>query len=214
MGIMDKLKSATQAMTGGAAKVSIEYPLQAVFPGESMTVKVTLVSSGGEVKSQGVFVDLLAEEKVSGSENVTCMRCKNRFSAPVSETKKTFEQSFPIASAFVLAPGETKVIEANLQVPGGAQPSYSGPLGHHEWRIRGRLQAFERAIAPIDYCKTEAQIALDLAARLEGARAAAYDPVATRQAMAQTHGLREFTTEVHLPPAPPRVESDMELVEL
>src|SRR2546427_6329423 len=70
MGVFDKLKTAAQTMTGGAAKVSIEYPSQAVYPGEGMNVRVTVMSSGGEVKSKGVFVDLLAEEKVSGSRDI------------------------------------------------------------------------------------------------------------------------------------------------
>lgn len=143
MGVLDKLKSATQVMTGGAAKVSIEYPQQAVFPGESMTVRVTVISNAGkEVKSQGVFVDLLATESVSGSENARCPRCGNSFSTPVREAKKTFEQSFPIASAMVLAPGQSQTFEAQLQIPGGAQPSYSGPQTHHDWKIRGRMQSF------------------------------------------------------------------------
>lgn len=143
MGVFDKLKSVGQSMTGGAAKVSIEYPLQAVFPGEPMQVRVTVVSNaGGEVKSQGVFVDLVAEEHITGSESARCPKCGNNFNTPVREAKKTFEQSFPIASALVLAPGQSQTFEAQLQVPGGAQPSYQGPHVHHDWKIRGRIQTF------------------------------------------------------------------------
>jgi len=142
MGVFDKLKSATQAMTGGAAKVSIAYPLQAVFPGEGMNVRITVVSSGGEVKSQGVFVDLLAQERVTASENATCPRCQNKFTTPVREAKKTFEQSFPVASSFVLSPGESRTFDVLLPVPSGAQPTYAGPQTHHEWKIRGRVQSF------------------------------------------------------------------------
>jgi len=142
MGVFDKLKSATQAMTGGAAKVSIAYPLQAVFPGEGMNVRITVVSSGGEVKSQGVFVDLLAQERVTASENATCPRCQNKFTMPVREAKKTFEQSLPVAPAFVLSPGESRTFDVVLPVPSGAQPTYAGPQTHHEWKIRGRVQSF------------------------------------------------------------------------
>lgn len=142
MGVFDKLKAATQAMTGGAAKVSIAYPLQAVFPGEPMAIQITVMSSGGEVKSQGVFVDLVAQEHVTASENATCPRCQNKFSTPVREAKKTFEQSFPVAPAFVLSPGETRAFPVMLPVPSGAQPTYAGPQTHHEWKIRGRMQSF------------------------------------------------------------------------
>src|SRR3989337_2551276 len=58
---------------------------------------------GGEVKSQGVFVDLLAQERVTASENAACPRCQNKFTTPVREAKKTFEQAFPVAPAFVLS---------------------------------------------------------------------------------------------------------------
>ncbi|HLB68872.1 MAG TPA: hypothetical protein VJN63_10525 [Thermoplasmata archaeon] len=143
MGVFDKLKSAAQSVTGGSAKVSVEYPLQAVFPGEPMHVRVTVVSNaGGEIKSQGVFVDLVAEEHVTGSENARCPRCGNSFNAPVREAKKTFEQSFPIASAMALAPGQSQTFEAMIQIPNGAQPSYAGPQTHHDWKIRGRIQTF------------------------------------------------------------------------
>ncbi|TLZ50677.1 MAG: hypothetical protein E6K18_06760 [Methanobacteriota archaeon] len=141
MGVFDKLKSAGQAMTGGSAKVSIEYPLQTVFPGEPVAVRVTVMSSAsGEVKSKGVFVDLLAEEHLNGG-NMQCPHCRNSFS-PKHDPKKTHEQSVPIAPAFSLMPGETKTFEANVQVPGGAQPTYAGPTGRHEWKVRGRLQTF------------------------------------------------------------------------
>lgn len=143
MGVFDKLKSAAQSVTGGAAKVSIEFPLQTVFPGEPTHVRVTVVSAaGGEVKSQGVFVDLVAEEHVSGSENAKCPRCGNAFNTPVREMKKTFEQSFPIAAAFILAPGQSQTFQAMIQIPGGAQPSYAGSQTHHDWKIRGRMQTF------------------------------------------------------------------------
>jgi len=142
MGVLDKLKGATQAMTGGAAKVSIEYPLQTVFPNEPMPIRVTVVSSGGPLKSKGVVVDLVAEEKVSGNDNARCPRCGNAFKAPFNEARKTFEQSFPIGSAFELQPGETRVFEASLPVPSGAQPTFSGAMGHHDWKIRGRVQSF------------------------------------------------------------------------
>ncbi len=78
----------------------------------------------------------------------------------------------------------------------------------------GRLQAFERAIEPLDYVKSESQIALDLIAVASGSTPAAYDPVATRKQMADLHDLNEFVSEVHLPPAGAKISSDMQVVEL
>jgi len=78
----------------------------------------------------------------------------------------------------------------------------------------GRLQAFERAIKPIDYVKSESQIALDLIAAASGSSPAVYDPLATRKQMADLNGLSEFVSEVHLPPADEKIASDMQVVEL
>ena len=80
--------------------------------------------------------------------------------------------------------------------------------------VDGRLQAFERAIEPLDYCKSEAQIAMDLLAVHDGVQADWFNAAMTRQAMSIESGLKEFLEEVHMPEAQTTVESDMELMEL
>jgi transcription elongation factor Elf1 len=132
MGLLDKMKAAGAAVAGTSARVSLEYPLQPMKPGDSIKVKVTVVSTGREVKSGGVFVDVHAME----SGQVKCKHC-GQMTQVQAETVK---QAIPIASAFVLQPNETKSFEANIQIPSG-QPSYSGQV-RHEWKIRGRLDAF------------------------------------------------------------------------
>lgn len=132
MGFLDKMKSVGSAITGGAAKVSIEYPHQTMKAGDSVPVKVTVMSMGKEVKSGGVFVDVRAEE----SGNVKCKHC-----GQMTEVhNETVKQSIPVGPAFVLQPSETKVFDVTIQVPSG-QPSYNGQVSH-QWRIRGRLDAF------------------------------------------------------------------------
>lgn len=132
MGLFDKMKDLGSAMTGGAAKVSIEYPLQQLKLGDSIAVKVTVVSMGKEVKSGGVFVDIHAVEK----GQVKCKQCGQM----VQIQNESVKQAIPVAPAFVLQPNETKVISATIQIPPG-QPSYSGQVVN-EWKIRGRLDAF------------------------------------------------------------------------
>jgi len=87
---------------------------------------------------------------------------------------------------------------------------------------KGRIQAFDRAIAPLDYAKSEAQVALDLlAARHEveattpdRLRAPVFDAASVRREIAERLGLREFVEGVKPPPAAPLVEADMQLVDL
>jgi len=95
-------------------------------------------------------------------------------------------------------------------IPGATWAEKTGTFEN----VNNRLQAFDRAIKPIDYCKSEAQIALDLEADRTGEAPAVYDAKQTRRTMADVHALSEFVNDVHLPPEAQTVESDMELVEL
>lgn len=133
MGFLDKMKAAGQAVSGGAARVSIEFAHQQLKPGDSLPVKVTVISMGREVKSSGVFVDIHAAE--SGS--IKCKHCGQM----IQIQNETIKQAIPVGPAMVLQPNETKVFEATVQIPMGAMPSYSGSI-RHEWKIRGRLEAF------------------------------------------------------------------------
>ena len=99
---------------------------------------------------------------------------------------------------------------ADVVIPGATWAEKSGTFEN----VNGRLQAFERAIDPIDYCKSEAQIALDLAGQREGVAAERYDAREIRRRMAEDRGLKEFETEVHLPVEEEPVESDMTMIDL
>ncbi len=98
---------------------------------------------------------------------------------------------------------------ADVLIPGATWAEKSGTFEN----ANNRLQAFERAIQPIDFCKSEAQIAMDMSASRDGVSPTAYNAAATRSAMADA-GMREFIDQVHLPTAHAEVESDMQLVEL
>ena len=77
-----------------------------------------------------------------------------------------------------------------------------------------RVQAFERAIQPIDFCKSEAQIALDLTAELEGRPATRYDAERTRAEISAIPSLGGFRGEVARPEAKVSIESDMVTMDL
>ena len=79
--------------------------------------------------------------------------------------------------------------------------------------VDGRLQVFERAIDPIDYCKSESQIAIDLLALHDDVRSEWFNAAMTRQAMSIESGLKVFLEDVHMPEADTTVESDMEMIE-
>ena len=137
MGFLDKMKGAVAAITGSAAKVSLEYHNVLASPGDLVAVKVTAASTGAEVTSKGVFIDLRGTEEIDIPARAA-MSVEER----VALSNEIVERAFQIAPGFTLAANETKVFEGNFQLPTDCQPSYSGRFCKHEWQIRGRVEAF------------------------------------------------------------------------
>lgn len=135
MGLFDKLKDVANMVTGGAARVSIEYEPRVAFPGDELSVRITATSTGGQINSRGVFVDLRAVESVRVSGTSTSGQHQN-----INNSHTSFEQAIQIAPAFTLAPNETKEFEGMVRLPMSAQPTFHGHYAQHEWSIRGRVE--------------------------------------------------------------------------
>ncbi len=119
--------------------------------------------------------------------------------------------SMPGRSVILIDTLPTALLDrADVLIPGATWTEKAGTFVN----VNNRLQAFERAIQPIDYCKSEAQIALDLEADRTGEQPQVYDAAQTRRTMADVHDLSEFVNDVHLPAQAQPVDSDMEVVEL
>jgi len=136
MGFLDKLKGAVNAVTGGGATVTIEYPMQTVFPGDTIPVRITATSTGAEVKSGGIFVDLVTSEEMRLE--------KGQFGSETHFHHKgeVFTQAIQVAPAFVLGAAQTQVVEGRVVIPPNAQPSSQGRHVAIHWLIRGRIEAF------------------------------------------------------------------------
>ena len=128
MGLFSAIKSAVQSVTGGAARVNIELPAVA-YAGDEVQVRVTCTSTGGEVKSQGVFVDLLGTEKVNIKGGTTNSSGEKQ---DVSVANNTFSQAFQIAGPLVLGANETREFTGTFRIPSSLQPSYNGVHAQHE----------------------------------------------------------------------------------
>ena len=144
MGLFDKLKSAVNAVTGGAATVTLDYSPSFVYPGDQVTVRVTATAGGAEVKSKGAFIDVRGYEevRVKTTHTTTGSSTTGTTNPTTSTTSTTHEKSAQINGEFVLAPNETKTFEGQFQVPQGILPSYNGPNAKHLWEIRGRIEAW------------------------------------------------------------------------
>ncbi|MBN1673730.1 MAG: hypothetical protein JXR37_21970 [Kiritimatiellae bacterium] len=163
MGIFDKLKQAADALTGGAAEVTVEWAPDPVIPGQAFEVKVVAKSTGRAVKSDGVFVDFLGHKTVvvpveeSAPEDTMKGDASDEpaelsedaagdveddgdLDRPALNTEIIFHESFRLCDAFVLGANETKAVEGQVTLPAGLAASSGQELGH-SYGIRGRLEA-------------------------------------------------------------------------
>ncbi len=135
MGFFDKLKAAANFVSGGAARVTIEWQPAVAFPGEPLGVRVTVTSTGPAINSGGVFVDVSAHEQL----NIPANALGNN-NPHVNHTKQTYSHTHQIAPAFQLGANQTLQFEGQIQLPMQAQPTYDGPLADHDWGMRGRVE--------------------------------------------------------------------------
>lgn len=134
MGFFDKLKGAVNAVTGGGAKVTIQVEGAVVFPGEPVKVRITTTSTGNQIKSGGIFVDVTATEEVHFKDDQTKQE--------VRKSRTSIEQTFQIAPAFVLEANASKEFEGTFVLPTMVAPTYIGSLATHQCYVRGRMEAF------------------------------------------------------------------------
>jgi sporulation-control protein spo0M len=133
MGFLDKVKGALNVVTGGAAKVQFLFGPPIMFPGEQVQVGVSVTSTGQEVQSKGLFVDLAATEFVD---------FKDASDSHVRYQEQTFYREIQVAPAFVLAPNEARKFTAVFLLPADARPSFAGKLSRNHWQIRARVEVF------------------------------------------------------------------------
>jgi hypothetical protein len=114
--------------------VQLELGASFLYPGDEVPVKITATSTGAEVKSKGVYIDLRALEQVKVRDDET--------KKEISKSRITIEQTFQISGPFELAANESKSFEGKFRLPPQVLPSYLGTYATHECNIRGRIEAF------------------------------------------------------------------------
>jgi hypothetical protein len=129
MGFLDKMASAVGPLTGGSAVVDIAYPRQPMNHRDWIRVKVYVTSTGGEVKTNGVFVDVMATEEGTVSGWGTWVK------------NTLVNQAYALSGPFVLPAGGSHEVEGDVQIPQGPSTNRSRQMSHL-WYIRGRLDAF------------------------------------------------------------------------
>lgn len=144
MGFLDKVKSITRAVTGGAADVTLE--VGPVTMGVPFEVAIRAQAKSENVKYERVYLQIQGTEKVElstsdimagdlGSERLTGVR-------RIRARKKTLELETEAAPGGELAANMSQAWTVQGEIPKTAPPPFSGKLTRHLYRVRAGLDCF------------------------------------------------------------------------
>lgn len=139
----DSLKSAWNFVTGMGANVALSLDESLVFPGSEVHVRAVVQSTGTEVITRGLMIDLEGTESIDPNA-VTALNFSAQPGAParpfvLPNDAATLRAAFRITDPFRLAPGESRTFTARVRVPANARPTYLGVHVKHTYRVRARL---------------------------------------------------------------------------
>lgn len=138
MGFLDKLKSAKNALTGGAAKVYVE--VGEVVRGQPTPVVVRAVAqSDGNVNAVYLLIRAQEEARV---EDVDVSRDGQVHREAVFGRFPTYDTRVELAGAGTLTAGEEIVFEGEIVLPEHLLPTLQGQLIRHSWSLQAGLDMF------------------------------------------------------------------------
>lgn len=140
MGFFDKIKSMTNAITGGAAKVDVD--VRDFSHDKPFTVVVHALSKGAVVKYDKVYLLIEGVEEVSvpGSEVKTAG--ENQKAQDVSVTSSTLQMEVIVAPAGSLDANASGEWTTQVTLPTTAQPVFSGKHAKYYYRVQAALDCF------------------------------------------------------------------------
>lgn len=138
MGFFSKL---ADAVTGGWVKVHLQWSEPVL--GKPIEVRVNADSVRSDKDIDGVYIQVVAEEKVTVpdvhvAETVNGV-LQEKVEA-VSHTAITYSQKFPIAGPQPLKTEQACEWSGTITIPADARPTYLGVNASHSWRIMAGLE--------------------------------------------------------------------------
>lgn len=143
MGLLDKMKSIKNAVTGGAAKVYVDAVEGKLT--EPFTITVRATPQGCDVKYDRVYLDIEGVESVEvpdydfhydeGGERRTRREV-------VRKKATTLDLKMTVAEAGELKDGENGEWSIEVSLPDGAVPHFRGRYAKHTYRMRAGLDTF------------------------------------------------------------------------
>ena len=123
-----------QRITGGAATVTVELDRTVVMPGETLAVRAT-VTANNDVEGKSALITLAGQEEVTYQEQRYDNEGRASGTTSRTERNQTMRAEQRISGPIKLTAGEQYTLEAYLQVPLNAQPTYLGRHARHTYRL-------------------------------------------------------------------------------
>ena len=140
MGLLDKLKSMKNAITGGGATVRLE--VGSAVRGTPFPVRVMATVGDADLKIDNVYVNIDGLETTEMDVEVEAKDEKQTIRKNIEKKLKeasTYHQEVVLAGAQTLNAKHEYVWEGTIQLPASALVTYKGVNARHEWRILGAL---------------------------------------------------------------------------
>ena len=137
MGLFDKLKAATNAITGGAAVVQLEIQQGSLSQG--VVVKVH-GHAKANVRITSVYIDFIGTEhaRVRGVKQHSHLNSMGN-TGDVNGAQATAQQRFTISGPQDLVEGQSYTWDANCALPHGGMPSFQGQTIGYAWTARAGI---------------------------------------------------------------------------
>ena len=138
MGLFSKL---ADAVTGSWVKVHLQWAEPVL--GKPMTVKVNADGVKSAKDIEGVYVQVVAEEKVTVPNVHVAEMVAGVLQERVQDVTHaavTFSQKYPLAGPQPLQPEQTYEWSGTITLPPEARSTYMGVNASHSWRIMAGLE--------------------------------------------------------------------------
>ena len=133
MGLFDKLKQATNFITGGGANITLAPEGSEFDKAAPIKVRITAQIKDAPLNATSVYMDIRAREYVSLHKNI------NGKNENINEDHISFTHKVQTVLTAALEGKQTYDWELEFSLPSNAQPTFHGTMAHQVWEIKGAL---------------------------------------------------------------------------
>ncbi len=135
MGLFDKIKQATNFMTGGGANVTIAPNGSEFDKAAPIQVKITAQIKDAPINASAAYLEIRSREYVSFRHQV------NGKDENIHKDHIGFTHKVQTVITNALEGNQSYDWDLEVTLPSNAQPTYHGTMGHQVWEVKGAIDA-------------------------------------------------------------------------